>query len=440
MRNDVLEFYSLASQTGVLPKNVSFIATILKAREYSARAREVNCEFAQREYRIRAEWLRLGTYGGGIAGTILALVSGGTLTKAIPAGLYAGAALATLTVGLRVNRMWNQEERRMQDSIGFLEGRRDRKIGAREGLTRILEEAREVEAQNLRMLFARLDEEMQEIFLMQFDPQERANFLRDYSRYGGREPASRPHQLPHLQTLREANSLIRVAGFANLGPEARTWSGNIISGAYRDAFSTMNCVYRLVPTILPTLDENIDDLQRQVYEQRLRYGNLRRHRTGNRELVNLYTERIAEWHEGNRWSANRISTSPIPCEPTVSVRAASPPPRPFANGGLVTRPHMGLVGEAGPEAIIPLSSNRRGRGLALWQQAGEMLGVRQYAPGGTVSSAISTGTAGVNVEHINIAVSVDGSASPAQTVDAIANNLAARLQQCFINMPLAATS
>ncbi|MCL2531469.1 MAG: hypothetical protein FWE40_04860 [Oscillospiraceae bacterium] len=101
---------------------------------------------------------------------------------------------------------------------------------------------------------------------------------------------------------------------------------------------------------------------------------------------------------------------------------------------------MGLVGEAGPEAIIPLSSNRRGRGLALWQQAGEMLGVRQYAPGGTVSSAISTGTAGVNVEHINIAVSVDGSASPAQTVDAIANNLAARLQQCFINMPLAATS
>lgn len=112
----------------------------------------------------------------------------------------------------------------------------------------------------------------------------------------------------------------------------------------------------------------------------------------------------------------------------------------YANGGLITRPHFGLVGEAGPEAIIPLSSNRRGRGLALWQQAGEMLGVRQYAPGGVAPSVCSTGTAGVNVEHINIAISVEDSASPAQTVDAIANHLATRLQQCFINMPLAATS
>jgi phage-related minor tail protein len=29
-------------------------------------------------------------------------------------------------------------------------------------------------------------------------------------------------------------------------------------------------------------------------------------------------------------------------------------PGPFANGGIVTSPVLGLVGEAGPEAIIPL--------------------------------------------------------------------------------------
>ena len=29
---------------------------------------------------------------------------------------------------------------------------------------------------------------------------------------------------------------------------------------------------------------------------------------------------------------------------------------PFANGGIVTKPMLGLVGEAGPEAIIPLSA------------------------------------------------------------------------------------
>jgi hypothetical protein len=34
----------------------------------------------------------------------------------------------------------------------------------------------------------------------------------------------------------------------------------------------------------------------------------------------------------------------------------------FADGGIVTRPTLGLVGEAGPEAIIPLSQLGRGGG------------------------------------------------------------------------------
>jgi tape measure domain-containing protein len=33
----------------------------------------------------------------------------------------------------------------------------------------------------------------------------------------------------------------------------------------------------------------------------------------------------------------------------------------YARGGIVTRPHIGLVGEAGPEAIIPLGSSRQAR-------------------------------------------------------------------------------
>ncbi|PZM67483.1 phage tail tape measure protein [Paenibacillus dendritiformis] len=53
-----------------------------------------------------------------------------------------------------------------------------------------------------------------------------------------------------------------------------------------------------------------------------------------------------------------------------------------ANGGFITRPHIGLVGEAGPEMIVPLSPGKRARGLSLWQQAGYMLGVQPYAVGG----------------------------------------------------------
>lgn len=56
----------------------------------------------------------------------------------------------------------------------------------------------------------------------------------------------------------------------------------------------------------------------------------------------------------------------------------------YANGGILSTPHLGLVAEAGPEAIIPLSNSRRSRGIELWEQAGEMLGVTPYANGGIV--------------------------------------------------------
>ena len=44
--------------------------------------------------------------------------------------------------------------------------------------------------------------------------------------------------------------------------------------------------------------------------------------------------------------------------PTPSIRGI----RAFADGGIVTQPMLGLVGEAGPEAIIPLSQYNRGGG------------------------------------------------------------------------------
>ncbi|KMZ42507.1 MULTISPECIES: hypothetical protein [Bacillales] len=49
--------------------------------------------------------------------------------------------------------------------------------------------------------------------------------------------------------------------------------------------------------------------------------------------------------------------------------------KPYANGGVIDRPHLGLVGEAGPEAIIPLSSGRKNRAYELWKQVGARLGI-----------------------------------------------------------------
>jgi tape measure domain-containing protein len=60
---------------------------------------------------------------------------------------------------------------------------------------------------------------------------------------------------------------------------------------------------------------------------------------------------------------------------------------PYANGGILNKPHVGLVAEDGAEAIIPLSSKRRKRGLDLWVAAGKALGVRAYADGGITDNS-----------------------------------------------------
>jgi len=55
---------------------------------------------------------------------------------------------------------------------------------------------------------------------------------------------------------------------------------------------------------------------------------------------------------------------------------------PHATGGIFTQPHIGLVAEAGSEAIIPLED--KSRGLPLWMAAGEELG---FSFGGSSSSS-----------------------------------------------------
>lgn len=69
---------------------------------------------------------------------------------------------------------------------------------------------------------------------------------------------------------------------------------------------------------------------------------------------------------------------------TVSASIGS-----HAEGGFVNGPEFSLIGEDGPEAIIPLGGKRRQRGFDLWKRAGEMLGVSMHADGGIFSKNTS---------------------------------------------------
>ncbi|MGM7637594.1 phage tail tape measure protein [Bacillus sp. Hm123] len=81
----------------------------------------------------------------------------------------------------------------------------------------------------------------------------------------------------------------------------------------------------------------------------------------------------------------------------------------YANGGYINHPHLGLVGEAGPEMIIPLSASRRDRAMELYNQTGKLLGIRPYANGGLVGgkSIEAMSDSGASVNLINASIGVD---------------------------------
>ena len=91
------------------------------------------------------------------------------------------------------------------------------------------------------------------------------------------------------------------------------------------------------------------------------------------------------WHLLN--PSINIATSSSGSSVSASIATPHTGFTPHAEGGLFGNPHLGLVAEDGPEAIIPLGSKRRERGIDLWMQAGAMLGVSQYAEGGIIGKS-----------------------------------------------------
>jgi SLT domain-containing protein len=73
--------------------------------------------------------------------------------------------------------------------------------------------------------------------------------------------------------------------------------------------------------------------------------------------------------------AQRINSVPTP---SVSAAAANGGGvKKYARGGIINHPHMGLVGEAGRESIIPWKKSPRS--FSLWAQTGKALGFTEKA-------------------------------------------------------------
>lgn len=92
------------------------------------------------------------------------------------------------------------------------------------------------------------------------------------------------------------------------------------------------------------------------------------------------------WHITNPVAGISVSAGGGTATATIAGVGAS------AEGRYVDAPMLSLIGEDGPEFVIPVGAKRRARGIELWQQAGEMLGVPMHAEGGIFSgSGLGTG-------------------------------------------------
>ena len=130
-----------------------------------------------------------------------------------------------------------------------------------------------------------------------------------------------------------------------------------------------------------------------------------------------------------------------------------------AEGNIVTRPLLSWVGEDGPEAIIPLGSKRRDRGMDLWLQAGRALGVKEYADGGmigdvplsggssdsTSGDSSGSGDKGQVVINMNPVFNINGNSGNdtvntikeklKELINEMSGELATRLLESYANMP-----
>lgn len=81
----------------------------------------------------------------------------------------------------------------------------------------------------------------------------------------------------------------------------------------------------------------------------------------------------------------------------------------YANGGIATTPS--IFGEDGAEMAIPLTKDKRKRGVELWQQTGQMLGISSYTPEKDYGTYTEVNNTEYNTYSPHFSITISGSNS-----------------------------
>lgn len=270
-----------------------------------------------------------------------------------------------------------------------------------------------------------------------------------YKSYSDKIDAQQADMIKVRDTLmNQVDRAIRGGVSEKLNDPSAFWSLEALSGVFGG--DTYYAFYNTIQKDYQDLIDNINKLPQTVGGAKI---------TLPVDVQVVYNELTGD----KTSTAQPSSTTPPSSETQASAESAndgthhSGAGRHRANGGILNSPEIALVAEDGAEAIIPLSSKRRERGLALWQKAGEMLGVSQHAEGGIIGaipSISSSGNGGNTIITIEMGgitlggISISSDVSDPEEIleiirenitgltDDIAYQLAEKLQAVFSNMPI----
>lgn len=158
------------------------------------------------------------------------------------------------------------------------------------------------------------------------------------------------------------------------GVQGNTFWGGLIQGFVGNVFDPLvSLINSRVSTVFNWITVKIDGLT-----------------GGLLSLINSFTSLTDEARIGlTQWLSSQISQS----RQIQFLQEIFGVER-HAEGTITHSPHVAVIGEEGPEAIIPLSPKRRSRGIRLWLEAGRRLGIPFFAEGG-----ITGGGAPSNLEE-----------------------------------------
>ena len=148
------------------------------------------------------------------------------------------------------------------------------------------------------------------------------------------------------------------------------------------------------------------------------------------ETVYSVVDEGVQWVQ-NKWEQLKgVFSSPITTAiKFITSSSSNENPDRNAYGGLITRPTLSWVGEAGdPEMIVPI--NRTQNAMRLWQSAGQMLGVKALQPVRDPAPLLGSRGTGVTVNFAPT-IQVSGGATTADQIRTVLREQEAQFEAKF---------